>query len=126
MKKVLRTLSLSLVVAFVGVIMCACVPSNVEKAEARFEEAGYKVVAYSSEEAGDKAEGAVGGFLATKASLNDGIDTLTAIIFDSKKSAKTYYEKYIGDASEDEKSSIKTSGKWVYIGTENAIEVFEG
>lgn len=126
MKKVLKGLALSLAVAFVGIMMCACVPANVEKAEARFEEASYKVVAYSTEDATKVAEGAIGGFTASKATLTDGIDVITAIVFDSKKAAKAFYEKHIGDASEDDDTIIKTSGKWVYMGTEAAVEVFEG
>ena len=116
MKRFLKSLSLGLVIAFVGVLLCACAPANTEKAEAKMKEAGYTVVSYEKED----EEGLVGGISATKVSLADGSGHITALLFDSSKSAKAYYEKY-GD-----NENIGHAGKWVYWGTENAIEVFKG
>lgn len=115
MKRFLKSLSLGLVVAFVGVIMCACVPSNTEKAKAKMEEAGYAVVAYEKAD----EEGLIGGISATKVSLTDGSGHITALLFDSNGSAKDYYEKHVNN------ENVVQKGKWVYWGSENAIEVFE-
>ena len=113
MKKLLKSLSLGLAFAFVAVIMCACVPSNLEKAEARMKDAGYTVIAMG-DEAKDEAEGVVGGLFAIK-----GTDTLTAVIFDSSSSAKDYYEKWV-----KEDSKVQQSGKWVFVGSDAAVEAF--
>lgn len=117
MKRFLKSLSLGLVVAFVGVLLCACAPANTEKAEAKMKEAGYAVVAYEKE---TEEEGIVGGISATKISLTDESGHITALLFDSMKSANAYYEKH------ENNENIGKSGKWVYWGTENAIEVFKG
>ena len=95
--------------------MAACVPSNMEKAEKKMKEEGYTVIAYTDEE----AEGLVGGFNATKAEGLLNIDNLTALLFSSSKEAKNYYENL------DNKGSALQDGKWVYWGTEDAIEDFE-
>ena len=117
MKRFLKSLSLGLVVAFVGVLLCACAPANTEKAEAKMKEAGYAVVAYEKD---TNEEGLVGGISATKVSLTDESGHITALLFDSAKTAKTYYEKH------ENNENIGQAGKWVYWGTENAIEVFKG
>ena len=117
MKRFLKSLSLGLVMTFVGVLLCGCAPMDTEKAKAKMEEAGYAVVAY---EKSTEDEGIIGGISATKVSLTDDSSHITAFLFDSIKSAKAYYEKY------EDKENIGQSGKWVYWGTENAIEVFKG
>ena len=119
--KLLKKLSVLCTVIFAGVLLTACVPSNMEKAEAKMEEAGYTVVAIDKSET--EAEGLVGGFVASKISLTDGDLGMTALLFDSSKSAKTYYEKWV---KEDNKKEIFQKGKWVYAGTETSIAVFEG
>lgn len=122
MKKLLKSLSLGLVVAFMGVILCACVPSNLEKAEARMEEAGYTVISLGEDS--DEAEGLVGGIIATKGDLVNGFETISAMLFDSKDSAKKFYEKWIAEEEKKEDTIVKQSGKWVYAGTETAVEDF--
>ena len=94
--------------------MAACVPSNMEKAEEKMKEEGYTVIAYTDEE----AEGLVGGFNATKVEGLLNVDNITALLFDSTKSAKEFYEEM------DNKGSAIQDGKWVYWGTEDAIEDF--
>ena len=121
MKKLLKSLTLGLVVAFMGVILCACVPSNLEKAEAKMEEAGYTVITLGED--ADDAEGLIGGFIATDVDLVNGTETISALLFDSKDNAKKFYEKWV---SEDSNEKVKQNGKWVYVGTDAAVEVFEG
>lgn len=115
MKRLLKRLSISLVVAFVAVVLTACVPSNAEKAKEKMEDAGYTVVAYQKAD----EEGLVGGISATKVNITEGSGHITALLFDSSKNAKAYYEEYVKN------ENIVQKGKWVYWGTENAIEAFE-
>ena len=103
------------ILAILAMLSCfafvACVPSNVEKAEAKMKEEGYLVVGEERED----AEGFVGGFLATKLT-----DTINAYLFSSKEEAKNFYET-VG-----EKFKAIQDGKWVYWGTEDAIDDFKG
>ena len=104
------------ILAILAMLSCfafvACVPSNVEKAEAKMKEEGYIVVGAEDQE----AEGLVGGFLATKLT-----DTINAYLFSSKAEAKDFYEKL----SDKTKSKAIQDGKWVYWGTEDAIDDFK-
>lgn len=97
-----------LLAAIACIGFAACVPSNMDKAEAKMEDAGYLVVAYSDKE----AEGLVGGMVATKITK-----TMTALLFESSKDAKEFLE-------ETKETGAKQDGKWVYWGTEEAIEDF--
>lgn len=103
---------LGLLAAIMCIGMAACTPSSVEKAEEKMQEAGYKVVAYSK----DDAEGMVGGFVASKG-LTDITNTMTAILFDSKDAASDFY-------STISETGAVLDGKWVYWGAEEAIEEF--
>ena len=94
-------------------MLVACAPSTVEKAEEKMEEAGYTVVAYNK----DDAEGLQGGLVATSGLI--GGNTMTALYFESSDAAKDYYESL----SEDTKA-VK-DGKWVYWGDEAAIKAFK-
>lgn len=123
MKKFIKNLSLALVVAFVGVVLCACVPSNLEKAQAKMEEAGYTVI--TVEKDFEEAEGFLGGLIATKGDIVNGFETVSAMLFEDKDSAKKFYEKWISDeGNKDDDSIVKQNGKWVYAGTETAIADF--
>lgn len=117
MKKAFKFLSLALMAIFTGALLTACVPSNVEKAEEKMEEAGYLVIDYSKS---DDAEGCIGGLLATK--ILDG-EGLIAILFDSKDNAKDYYESLTDKNTEY--GNFLQDGKWVYAGTDGAIETFK-
>ena len=103
---------LGLLAAIMCIGMAACTPSSVEKAEEKMQEAGYKVVAYSK----DDAEGMVGGFVASKG-LTDITNTMTAILFDSKDAASDFY-------STISETGAVLDGKWVYWGAEEAIKEF--
>jgi len=103
-----------LLAAVATLSLVACVPSNMEKAEKRMKKEGYTVIAYTD----DEAEGLIGGFNATK-SENFSVDNLTALLFESSKEAKAFYKDM------KNKSQAIQEGKWVYWGTEDAIEDFE-
>ena len=106
----------ALLAALACISMCflvACTPSNVEEAETKMKEAGYTVIAYSN----DDAEGLVGGLNATKfADLE--LDTITAAYFETADDAKAFYEKL-------DETGATQDGKWVYWGTEDAVEDFK-
>ena len=76
---------------------------------------GYTVTSYDMSEVVD---GLAGGFMATKTDEGE-VEQLVALLFDSKKDAKDYYN----DLSD--KSNVIQEGKWVYWGTEDAVEDFE-
>ena len=78
---------------------------------------GYAVAAYQVDK--DEVDGYVGGFVATKVETLD-VDTITAVLFESKKEAKEFYEELGG-----EDSKWLQEGKWVFMGTEDAIEDFK-
>ena len=105
----------------------ACAPMNLEKAEEKMEEAGYKVTVTEGDAAELIAENAVGVIVAVDVSISlSGIsgDMLTAILFDSFSDAIEYYKEHKDDEKDREDQVIKLSGKWVYIGTEDAIKDF--
>lgn len=108
------------ILAILAMVSClafvACVPSNVEKAKEKMKKEGYAVVAEEKED----TEGLVGGFSATKSEGFGDVDNITAFLFSSKSEAKEFYED-LGD-----KSRAFQDGKWVYWGTEDAIDDFKG
>ena len=101
------------IIACVGFV--ACVPNNMDNAEKKMKKEGYTVMEYTN----DEAEGLVGGFNATKVGDLLSVDNLTALLFESTKDAKEFYN------SLPNKGSAIQEGKWVYWGTEDAIEDFE-
>lgn len=105
---------LGLLMAIMCIGMAACTPSSIEKAEEKMQEAGYTVVAYEDKD----AEGMVGGFVAT-AGLSGllGGDVMTAVLFDSKDAATDFYSTL-------SETGAVLDGKWVYWGSEKAIEEF--
>ena len=107
MKKIL----VGLLMSIACFAMVACAPINVEKAEDKMEDAGYTVIAYSGD---DDAEGLVGGLIAKKGLLGDG---MTALLFESREDAKEFMED-LGD------DSAVLKGKWVCWGDEDAIKDF--
>ena len=101
------------VLAAVACCLVACVPTNMDNAQKKMKKEGYTVISYTDAE----AEGLIGGFNATKVDGLD-LDNITALLFDSTKAAKAYYQDL------NDKSNIIQEGKWVYWGTEDAIEDF--
>lgn len=123
----MKKTNIKILISVVAVLMCAvmliaCVPQSVEKAQKKMEEAGYVVVSSSDD---DKEEGVVGSFIATKTTNIINIDVVTAVWYSSTKEAKEAYEEYKGE-EEDEDTVVKRSGKCVYFGTEQAVKDFEG
>lgn len=100
------------------ICITACTPSNVEKAKAKMEDAGYSVSANSDYE----SEGMVGAITASKGGtiLGIGGDTLYAFLFDTKENAEAFAEGGLVDMLDP-----IVDGKWVYWGSEAAIEAFK-
>ena len=107
------------VVLFAGIVLAGCTPANIDKAKAKMEEAGYTVSAYQQAE---DADGYVGSFLAVKASLTSGLNGMVAVLFETTEDAKEFAETWSG--AEYSEENIQ-DGKWVYCGTEQAIEAFK-
>ena len=115
MKKILKSLCIALVAVVTGFAITACKPSNIEKAEAKMEKAGYTVMAYDSVK---KEDGFVGGFIAMDIKAGQSI---LAILFESKEDA----EKYAELNKKTEYGEAKVEGKWFYAGSEEAIKAFK-
>ena len=134
--KIMKKLLCTLLLALTCVVFAACVPSNIEKAKAKMEDAGYKVETLSKDDVEDEdAAGVVGALSAHKVDsdsiLGGAVETITgdsdwimATLFDSKDSAKKYYDKYAKEEEAEEDQIIKLDGKWIYMGTEAAVEAF--
>ena len=105
MKKILTTVTALLLVVTMA-FMAACTPKDVDAAKEKMEDAGYIVIGYQTDE---DVEGLIGGIVATKTT-----ETITALLFDSKESASDFADTHDHDSD----------GKWVYYGTEGAIEDF--
>lgn len=123
MKKTTKWITIVAASALAGMMLMACTPSSLDKAREKMAFEGYKV----EEIKGEGVEGFVGGITAYKAELDDGAsetDTLMAYLFDSKKAAKEFYEKNKALAEEEGMGSLLRDGKWVYMGTADAIEDF--
>ncbi len=115
MKKMFKIIATTALSVLACATLFACVPSNMEKAKDKMKKEGYTITAYEGEGT-DAIDGLVGGFIATKAGSWTEVDTLTALLFDDKDSAKDFYE--------DLNKGIQ-KGKWVYYGSEDAMEDFE-
>ena len=90
-------------------------PKTLEKAESKMEDAGYHVVVMEGALAEVTAKDCVGYIIAIKSD-----DALTAVLFEDAEDAKTFFEKW----EPEENQSVKKTGKWVYMGTENALKDF--
>lgn len=119
MKKLIKALSTCLLLVVMTVMFVGCVPSNVEKAKEKMQEAGYKVGAYSDDDEDDDDD-IKGGFVAYKDSTI--VPDLTAIQFVDNDEAKDYFEDHKNDKL---KKNIERKGKWVFWGTESAIKEFK-
>lgn len=120
MKKRITIIAFALAVVMLVACLCACVPTSLEKAQSKMKDAGYTVSSYKTS---SKDSGVVGGFIATKISLEDGSGILTAVLYNSADEAKNA----MGDKEKEKKEDqvIKQSGKWIYWGSPKAVETFE-
>ena len=116
--------------AIASLLTLSCMTPHVAKAEEIMKEADYNVVVTLAEEGNE--DGKVGTISATKidiglgSGLNVNGEHITATLFESSKAAKAYYEEHKDEEKEDEDQVLKVKGKWVYFGTETAIEIFLG
>ena len=97
----------------------ACAPMDVDKAEEKMEKAGYKVTVVDGTLAEIIDENAEASLTAIKSG-----DMLTAVLFKDFKSANEYYKKAMDEDKEKGDQVVKKNGKWVFVGTEDAIEDF--
>ena len=95
-------------------VVLACVPSDLDKAYDKMAIEGYKVTINKAK--GD--DGSLGFVVAMKTDEGE-TETLVAYLFDSKGAAKKFYE-----ANKASGETILRDGKWVYSGTEDAIDDF--
>ena len=116
----MKKLLCGLLAAITCLMLFACAPSNLDKAEDKMEAAGYKVEDYDID-----VDGYVGGIYAIPTGsagsviggLIDG-DVFHAILFETKEAATKYLE------AKGEDTKYAQNGKWVYWGSEKAIEAF--
>ena len=109
-----------LVVLLSFLMLVACTPKNLDKAEEKMKDAGYTVEVMSGELIEiTYGEYAVGCLIATKKEgsglLNTKLYTITAILFEDKDAAKSFAEG---------KEGVTVDGKWVYSGDKEAIDAF--
>ena len=116
MKKILKRIGLVLAIGVFCVTLFACVPSDIAKAKEKMAKEGYTVV-----EIPENFDGCVGGISATKVDFQDGADNLTAYLFESVDDAKDFLADW--DETVGQGTAVR-DGKWVYAGTEDAIEDF--
>jgi hypothetical protein len=96
----------------------ACAPSDVIEAKEKMNKEGYAIVDYTGTVS--SSNGYVGGIIATKdfTASPDKVKTLTAILFDSKDSAKAYLETI-------SETSAKRVGRWIVWGDEESVSIFD-
>ena len=112
MKKMSKLLSLILILITSVFVFTACVPSDINSAKEKMEEAGYYVKDYSGY---DKDKGVIGAITAIKVS-----DGIIALYFNSSQEAKDYADGWY-DSKFDH---VKYDGRWAFAGTKSAIEDF--
>ncbi len=118
--KIFMLVALSLILV---VCLCACIPGNAEKAKAKMEKAGYEANVLDAKSLEDYGTGVDSGFYA----INEKLDFISVIYFDSKADAKDFYEDMVAETedADEEDGLLKIKGKAVYMGSEQAIEDFE-
>ena len=126
MKKTLKYLVLVLVLALTFAFT-ACAPSSSDAAKAKMEKAGYSASVSTRSEVGENGEVASitcakksdGNILTQIGSAID--DNLSGTLYDTAAHAKAAF-KATQDA--EGKTSYVLIGKWVVIGSENAVKAF--
>ncbi len=131
MKNLAKVLALVLVVAMVAVVLTACAPKDVEAAIAKMEEAGYEATGYQGDNLDEeyKESGAIGmvtaskgeGFLGAIGGALQG-DMLMALLYDSTAAAK---DALAEAQAYDEDTDVQRIGKWLVMGSEDAIAAFK-
>lgn len=116
MKKAFRFGLVAIIMALV-ITLVSCTPSKPESAQKKLEKAGYGVTVL---EPSKEYEGAETVLMASK-SAGLKVEALTAVYFSSSDEAKAAYEKYVG---ENKSENVKQAGKWLLMGSEQAIKDF--
>lgn len=121
MKKTLRISVVTLMLLFVFTFV-ACAPKDVDAAKKKLEKADYKVTATTYNATSD---GACGTVIAVKITNLDILNSkaLVATLYESTADAKAAYEK--GGFDKEESQEVQRIGKWVVVGTEEAIKAFK-
>ena len=115
MKKLIRIIaSLALVVAF-GIIAVGCAPFGIDKAEDKMEDLGYFVIEKDYDK--DENETIAGYINATKLETGN----VTATLYRKAEDAKEAFEEL--GADKDSKT-VKLVGRWLIVGSEDAVEDF--
>ena len=127
MKKIITIIAVIALMAVLGTVLFACVPSNADKAKAKMEKAGYKVEVTDIDADMAKLMGADGAKQALEAykeaEKEEDMEYISAILFDSSKNAKAYYNDNKDKVEKGLTAAQK--GKWVYVGTEAAVKAFK-
>ena len=119
-----------LLAALTCLCFAACAPANLEKAQEKLKDAGYTIVTYSDETI-EGVDGSVGSITAAKSDsvvgglMGDG-EMIMAVLFESASAAKSFYNENKDELEDEgeEDSVVKLDGKWIYVGTEQAVKDF--
>ena len=118
MKKLLKVLLASILTVVTAVMLLACAPADLDKAQEKMIDLGYNA------SIGDDyglIEGCTGYiFIDDKEGpLDFDFDTLTAYLFEDKDLAKAYFDK---NYATDDDAYLK--GKWVIVGDDDIYKDF--
>lgn len=127
MKKIVTVIAIIALVALLGTMLFACTPSGVKKATKKLEKADYTVTTAEIPEEYKKV--GVDGYIEAR----KGDDYLEAIHFDTLKNARAFRKDHDEDFNEKQSTyaaafgnvSIQRIGKWIVLGTEEAINAFK-
>ena len=115
MKKLLKLLAVSMVAVLTAIMLIACAPADLDKAEEKMEKLDYNVEVVEVDENDD---GVVGTIIIKEDGLS--LNMAMAVLFDSANSAKTYFEENGGE----DKDNVWLEGKWIISGDEDIYEDF--
>ena len=126
MKKAIKIIAIVAVLAVVGIVLFACAPTDLDKAKAKMEKAGYATEIKKPDESSKEAteEGIVGVLTAEKVIDKENGEYITALYFKSKEAARKYYEENVEKEKTESKIVIELNGQWLIGGTEAAVEAF--
>ena len=114
MKKLIRLIACTIMLVL-AMVMLACTPTNLEKAEEKMGKAGYNVSIIADE----NAEGVL---VASK-----GNERIMAMLFQTKEQAEEFYNndyKMLAFILYDIDNAV-LDGKWIYSGTAQSIKDFK-
>ncbi len=124
MKKMMKWITLAAASVLTCVAFVACAPSSLKKAEKKMSDEFYNT---EIETDADDVKNCEGYLHAWQPGLL-GSEEIYAYLFDSKKDAESFLNANKADlqawAAEEDFIGPRQEGKWVLIGTEDAIEDF--